>query len=523
MIEQPFSGLVESKPQNVLSILAMLNARTATGVLRYEPEPEPEHVIELLMRGGRLLFATTNQPGARTAEFLVRHGVLSVDEASAALRDARRRGRLFHAALAERGLVQLERLQELLYLRVEELLHTVLGAEHGRLVLEQSDLRRFDGQVPTVDEHLFARLLIYRNTWPKAYAKLRAPGLVLRRAAGIEATSAFRSLSAAERGALDVVDGRQPLQRRLAGRKDRVEISVLLAQFLEIGLLETAEPEAVPEPPTRRVSDAAAEIHEAECASFDLDLIVALAPGTDLKQIPTTGLSMDDLFFLSQIDGRTSLRELISITGMGEKPLFRLVHGGLGHGFLELLARPVSGPPVRSIRRPSRVTSRPPAEPAGAPEPLAEAPAAPADPQEEAQRLHASAIAAYNAQSFAAAEELLRQALSLDEGSSRIRAHLALTLAELPGQMPEAERLAEEAFENDPLEALCLEALGLVKLRLGAYGPARRLLEKALLLDRRLVPSAARILDELRAQDPRKSGTAEKLWTMFRKRIQLKL
>jgi hypothetical protein len=522
--EYPLNELVESKPQDVLSLLAIFADRSTGGVLRYEPHPDPDHVVEFLVRGGKLLFATTNQPGARTAEILVRHGVLNEEAASVALRDARRLGRLFHGFVVERGLVRRELLEELLFLRAEELLHSVLHAEQGRLVLEQSELRRFDGQIPTVDEHLYTRLLMYRQPWQSAYAKLRGRRLVLRRTPGIEAMPGYRSLGAAEHWALEVVDDRRPLQQLLGGRTDRVELTVLLAQFLEMGLLEVAAPEPVLEPwpplALERV-DASSAV-----APIDLDAIVSLAPGIDLAEIPAEGLTMDELFVLSQIDGRTSLRQLISITGMAEKPLFALLHRGLAHEYLSLQDRPVSGPPVRSLRRPSRVTAVPAQPRPAAPAPVqseAEAPAGPPGPQAEAQQLHARALAAYNAQSFPAAEELLRQAVALDAGLPCLRAHLALVLAEQPGQSAEAEQMAEAAVEDDPLSAHCLEALGLIKLKLGAYGPARRLLERALSLERRLVPSSARILDELGANDPRKSGTAEKIWATLRKRIQLKL
>jgi tetratricopeptide (TPR) repeat protein len=144
------------------------------------------------------------------------------------------------------------------------------------------------------------------------------------------------------------------------------------------------------------------------------------------------------------------------------------------------------------------------------------------DPKDLAQQFHARALTAYNAQNYSVAEELLRRAMALVEDSPRLRAHLALALAEQPGRIQEAEQLAEAAFEDDPLEAQCLEALGLIKLKQGAYGPAGRLLEKALLLDRRMVPSSAKALAELKAHAQRKGGTADKLWAMVRKMIHLK-
>jgi hypothetical protein len=560
MVDSRISGLTESKPENVLTIVAMLNARSATGVLRYEPAPDSEYVIELLFREGKLLFATTNQLGARTAEFLVRRGVLTSEQATGALREARRRGRLFHGYLVDCGLLEREALQDLLYQRTEELLHAVLSAGQGRILFELSPLQQFDPRIPVVDEELFGRLLTYRNLWPRAYAKLPDPELVLRRVPGIETSPAFPSLSEVERAAFAIVDGRQPLRRLLDGRRDRVELRILLAQFLDVALLEIVAPAAVPEAPSRQAAGPQpapastepaaaaparpAEQRQAEDSELDLDMVPVLPPGIELTRIPAAGLTMDDFFVLSQIDGHTSLRQLMSITGMREKPLFTLMHHVLQSGFVSLRPREVPGPPVRSVRPHSRVSatqSRPqpppeprppilaaapeersvpgPVPPSGAPEPM---PVQPADPKAEALRLHARALEAYNAQNFPVAEEILRRAVSLDEASARIRAHLALVLAERKGQVHEAARMAEDAIDDDPLDGQCFEAIGLIHVKLGNYGEARRCLETAMILDRKSVPSSAKILEELKAYQPNKRDVPEDFWSKISKLIRLK-
>src|SRR5262249_45934263 len=97
--------------------------------------------------------------------------------------------------------------------------------------------------------------------------------------------------------------------------------------------------------------------HKADLTPIDLDTLPALTPGTDLTRIFTDDLTMDELFALSQVDGRTSLRQLISITKMNEKALFRLMHHAGREGYAELGPRPVQGPPVRQIRTPSRVSA----------------------------------------------------------------------------------------------------------------------------------------------------------------------
>src|SRR5262245_7133720 len=123
MSELKVNGLAESGPRNVMSIVAALNARAGTGILRFEPAREPEYVIEFLFREGKLLFATTNRPGQRLGEFLVRRGALSGAQATAALLEARRRNKLFHEYVADQALLERSLLEHLLYERAEELLH----------------------------------------------------------------------------------------------------------------------------------------------------------------------------------------------------------------------------------------------------------------------------------------------------------------------------------------------------------------------------------------------------------------
>jgi tetratricopeptide (TPR) repeat protein len=584
MSEERLRGLEESGPRNALSILATLNARGVTGVLRFEPALEPEYVVDFLFREGKLVYATTNRPGARMGEFLVRRNVLSSDQATTALFEAKRQGKLFHGYLAEHGLVERKLLQELLYERTEELLYAVLHTQDGRFVFEHSTLRQYDRLVPTVDADLFARLLTYRNLWSQAYEKLSAYRLILRRVPGIEASPRFDSLSDVERRALELVDGKRPVQRVLDGRWDRVELTLRLAQFLEAGLVEVVAWDSQPAAPSRpleadkhaagRPSEAAAqqaaapaeplERQEMGSAPIDLEMLPALTPGTELTKIPAAGLTMDDLFVLSQIDGKTSLRQLISITGMAEKPLFRLMHQEIRKGYVELRPRQVLGPPVRSIRTPSPVTatlSRPQtAPPRGAPRPASEPPRPPApevilEPKQpaaaeaiprpkrpmvppppseaaraasaaaerkaEALRLHVRAVTAYTARNFSTAEELLRRALSLDAESSRIRAHLALALAEQPNQMEKAQRMLEKALEDDPLDSLYLEAMGLLKAKLGDYTKAKLLLETAMLLDSKNVPSSARVLEVLKNYQPKRGARPEDVWPMIFKHIRL--
>src|SRR5262245_11331480 len=168
MSDPRVSGLAESGPRSALAILAALNARAATGILRFETVAEPEYVVEFLVREGKLLFATTNRPGQRLGEYLVRRGSLTSGQATAALLEATRRTKLFHEYIVDQALLERGLLEHLLFERAEELVHTVLGTQAGRFVFEQTLLKRFNERVPLVDEQMFARLLTFRNLWTQA-------------------------------------------------------------------------------------------------------------------------------------------------------------------------------------------------------------------------------------------------------------------------------------------------------------------------------------------------------------------
>src|SRR5262249_16914609 len=152
----------------------------------------------------------TNRPGARTGEFLVRRHILTREEATRLLLEAKRHNELFHAYLVDRGVATRLSLQDLLYERTEEMLHAVLHTEDGRFVLDPVPPRQFDRHAPVVDPELVSRLLLYRNLWPQAYERLWANRAVLRWVPGIETNPMFHKLDEEERQVLDLVNGRRP-------------------------------------------------------------------------------------------------------------------------------------------------------------------------------------------------------------------------------------------------------------------------------------------------------------------------
>src|SRR5439155_11303238 len=138
--------------------LAELSARRVTGTLRFEPEPGSELYVEFLFRNGKLLFATSNYPGRRLGEFLIRRNVLSEVQVRQNLEAAQLQGRLFQAYLVEVGLISSEVLADLLFQRTEELLDVILQAQEGRFIFRQGLSEQSDvDEIPWVDQELFGR------------------------------------------------------------------------------------------------------------------------------------------------------------------------------------------------------------------------------------------------------------------------------------------------------------------------------------------------------------------------------
>jgi hypothetical protein len=536
------NGSMESKTQSVLTVLAALSARGVTGTLRFEAAPEGEYAVEFLFRDGKLLFTTSNHPGERLAEFLVRRNILSSLDAKTALFESKLEGRLLHAYLADQDLIELEVLQDLLYQRTEELLDVILKADDGRFVFRPGERHQFDPTAPGVDDELFARLLKHRQHWPHVYQRFRNPNLVLRIAPDAERTLSALSMNEAERRLLGLLDGHRPVARILERRKNRIDLMILLMRFLDAGIVEAIELPAGEEPQPQTVlsfqstrtaveeqlgatgsiaatdgkpapvqAPAQAQPPAAAVEGLDLEMVPVLAAGVDVAQMSITGLMMDDLFLVSQIDGRATIRELMWVTKLAEDKVQTVFGRLLRKGYVTLQTRLESEP------RPKKKVYTPPpaAQRAAVPEP--QAPAAPMNPEEQARDLYRKAISEYNAGRSLNAEELLQHAVRLDQGPVRYRARLAIVLLDRPGQARTAESIADEAFEDDPLLGQCLEAMGMVKAYGGDTLEARRHLEQAVLLDKKNVPGAAQVLAELKTYQPRKGEAADELWRRIRR------
>jgi tetratricopeptide (TPR) repeat protein len=248
-----------------------------------------------------------------------------------------------------------------------------------------------------------------------------------------------------------------------------------------------------------------------------------------LSELSLSELGTDELFLVSQIDGKSSIRELMLIAQMKAAAVARLMEHLLQRGYIVLESPPAPAAPPRKAASAGGVQDgrgRSLASGAAAGAQTGSGPRASLgqthrDPAEQAEAFYSTAIDEYNQDDYTRAEELLRAALKLVPSNPLYRARLAIVLLERPGREREASQYAGEAVEEDPLMGQCYEALGLVKLRLGDVSEARRLLEQAVLLDRRHVPTSAALLEAIKSYKQKRGEPPDQLWNFVRHFVRL--
>ena len=530
----------EQKTRSILTILAAISGRGATGTLRFEVEPDSESWIEFLFRQGQLLFATSNRKGERLGEFLVRRGALNKEQALEALQEARRRKQLFHAQLVESGLIDLEQLKDLLFQRTEDLLGAILKSEDGQFTFlpnQPPELERTLGL--WVDEELFGRLLKRRKAWPRVYERFRDRKLVLQHSGALKDTNALKTLGAGEKKLLELIDGSVPVAKILRGRKNRLDLMIALDRFWERGWLEqvggkglSARPAAKPiHPPGGHKKE------PVEYGAFDPEAVPSFTQGTSLDRISVSGLMMDDLFLVSQIDGRLSIRELLWITGLSIEKVRRIFDRLLTKGYLNIkdpdskglanVPRDADLPP-RSAPVVARATPKAPAatksKSSAATRPKSPAPATKKSSEEEAGQdasdlytLQDKARAAYNAKHPRDAVRCFHLALKQVPDDVLLRAQLAISLLDQQERREQGMREARRAYKGDPTHPAALEAMGLSHLRLGMIEKARHYLQQAMLRDKnQRISSAARVLSKIKRSGHLAELADDSLWETVR-------
>ena len=246
--------VLQPNAKSILAVLAQLKKQNVTGKLRFTPPPgNSEWEINFLFHKGELLFASSTQPGERLGEFLVRRGVLSSEQVQQALTNAHQDGRLFHAYLVENGLLEINKLQDLLYQRTEDLLHGILSHQDGQEghFSFQPSAPKFDFTAPRVDQDLYARLIKRRKQWPRIYDLFVNQNMILQRRPGIENSETYQNLNPVEQKLLRLLDGVTPVRELLSRHRNRLDLMIQVARFLKTGLAEAVAiaSESSPEKP----------------------------------------------------------------------------------------------------------------------------------------------------------------------------------------------------------------------------------------------------------------------------------
>ncbi len=523
------SQSTDNKTRGVLAILAALSSRGATGTLRFQADSDSKDWIEFLFRQGHLLYATSNRKGERLGEFLVRREVLSKEKALEILREANRRKQLFHAHLVELGLIQLDKLKDLLFQRAEELLDAIIHSDNGRFVF----LPNYPPEIQStlglwIDSELFARLLKRRDVWPRVYDKFRDQKLVLQLGATLRQPGALERFNPPQRRLLELLDGERPVSEILAGRKNRLDLMIALERFLEKGVIEVRQQKRV-----KPTSPGQAPIHPAPSASvdkYDLDLVPSLASGTSLDKISITGLMMDDLYLVSQLDGRMSIRELLIVTGLTENQVSQVLNRLSKRGYVKFARTRVAGPEGEAA--PSKAGKQSPAAPeagsSGKRRSFSSAPGPRWDPSApgatlgpKATDLYERALRAYSARQTGDALKLLRRAMQRVGTHPPLRSRIAVCLLDFPGQQEQALHEARLAYERAPQERMCLEAMGYAYLRKGDLDTARRFLKQAILRDNNnKISSAGRVFSKIQHHSS-VNEPSESMWESIRPLIGL--
>lgn len=227
----PLSGQID--PLGFPFLLMDLHRQGATGSLRVDG---PTYQKALYFRGGRILFASSNDPRDQLGAILIEKGVLNPEQ----LEDATSKvgqGSPLAKVLSETGFVSQRELSEAAATKVERILSEVLAYTSGSFEFE-------DGVLPkgAVDLKLSTERLVIaavRHVADRAY--------VLRHLGGLDVVLApvrerQEYLPQAETWAWEVMaqfDGRSTLKEAAAGtRLDEFEVAKIACALLFLGIVE---------------------------------------------------------------------------------------------------------------------------------------------------------------------------------------------------------------------------------------------------------------------------------------------
>ncbi|MBN2369687.1 MAG: DUF4388 domain-containing protein [Vicinamibacteria bacterium] len=231
MVDVPLSGAIDA--QSLLRLLSNLLQQEATGSLKITG---PAYHKQIYLRGGRVLFASSNDPRDQLGSILVESGKLTAEQLS----DVQSRVDPAHPLariLADSGLVTQQELGDAARNKVERILRDVLQCMEGSYDFEDGVLPKGAIDLKLNTEHLL--LSAVRGVSDRAY--------VLRHIEGLDVVLSPRPGRSARLSELNAVtddlasrfDRRRTLQEAIREtRLDEFEGAKIACGLLLLGLLE---------------------------------------------------------------------------------------------------------------------------------------------------------------------------------------------------------------------------------------------------------------------------------------------
>src|SRR5437867_5022485 len=231
----PTSGNID--PTTFPFLLMDLHRRGATGSLKVEG---PSHPKALYLRGGRILFGSSNDPRDQLGSILIEQGKISKDQ----LEDVNAKvgpGNPLAKVLAESGFVNQRELGDAARIKVERILSDVIAYTAGSFEFEDGVLPKGAVDLKLSTEKLLLAAVARMSDRAFVLRYIESLGVVL--APAPDAQARIGEIRSEATPLLERLDGRRSLKDAVAQtRLDEFEAAKLACSLLFLGIIARAEP-----------------------------------------------------------------------------------------------------------------------------------------------------------------------------------------------------------------------------------------------------------------------------------------
>jgi hypothetical protein len=231
----PTSGNID--PTTFPFLLMDLHRRGATGSLKVEG---PSHPKALYLRGGRILFGSSNDPRDQLGSILIEQGKISQDQ----LDDVNAKvgpGNPLAKVLAESGFVNQRELGDAARIKVERILSDVIAYTSGSFEFEDGVLPKGAVDLKLSTEKLLLAAVARMSDRAFVLRYIESLGVVL--APAPDAQARIGEIRSEATPLLERLDGRRSLKDAVAQtRLDEFEAAKLACSLLFLGIIARAEP-----------------------------------------------------------------------------------------------------------------------------------------------------------------------------------------------------------------------------------------------------------------------------------------